>query len=271
MSENKEPIKENNKSELLEQLASDETLEITIKKDSNEVILRNPKDNRVVRLKANFEDAFEEKIEEDSGDGQPLTPEQFEDGLRRIDSLGLAFTVDLYPGIVAKNESSPDLIDADELEDIKNKYPILPREIGFVAHSILTGRTDTLDLIGGSESFERKSQIVKELVLTEHYKADFFFQHSLKVPFFESIDWEVNFKTHERGVKGVVNIPHALLMLTFHNPNPRLGHLDAHQNVTVAVNRDLVDKLLATLAEVRTALDESFKIADFLESAKFKE
>lgn len=267
MAETKELTKESNEGKLLEQSTSDETLKITVKKDSDEVILRNPEDERVVKLKTDFEDAIKEILEEQEDD-EPLTPEQFEDGLRRIDALGLTFTVDLYPSIVAKNESSSDLIDTNELEDIRKKYPMLPREVGFIAHSTLTGSEDALEYFGGKESFERKSQIVKEIVLTQECKSDFFFKHALKVPFFESIDWEVNFKTHEKGVKGVVYVPYALLMLTFHNPNPRIGQLDAHQNVTVAVNRDLLDKMLATLTDVRTALNESQKITGLLNNTE---
>ncbi len=136
MPEIEDTIKENsNETALLEQLASDETLEITIRKGTNEVILRNPKDNRIVKLKANFEDAIEEKLEEfedEDEDISPLTPEEFEDGLRKLDALGLTFSVDLLPSIVAKNESSPELINANEFESLQEKYPALPREVGFV-------------------------------------------------------------------------------------------------------------------------------------------
>lgn len=268
MPEIKDTTKEkNSESQLLEQLASDETLEITIRKATNEVILRNPKDNRIVKLKANFEDAIEEKLEEFEDEDEnilPLTPEEFEDGVRKLDMLGLTFSVDLFPSIVAKNESSPELIDASEFESLQEKYPALPREVGFVAHNTLTGREDALDLLGGKENFEKKSKIIRELVLTDEYKADFFFKHALKVPYFESIDWEVILKTHEKGVNGVVSIPYALLMLTFHNTNPKVGQLDAHQNFTVAVNRDLIDKMLATFADVRAALEESYKMRDIL-------
>ena len=104
--------------------------------------------------------------------------------------------------------------------------------------------------------------------MTDEYRADFFFKHALKVPYFESIDWEVILKTHEKGVNGVVSIPYALLMLTFHNTNPKVGQLDAHQNFTVAVNRDLIDKMLATFTEVRAALEESYKMRDILSKTK---
>ena len=251
---------------MLNQLVTDETLEITIKRGTNEVVLRNPKDNRIVKLKANFEEAIEEKLESEDEDEEipPLTPEEFEDGLRRIDLLGLTFSVDLFPSLVAKDEASPELIDSTEFESIRDKYPGLPREVGFVAHNTLTGRKDGVSWLGGNESYERKSQIVKELVLTEEYQTSFFFAHALKVPYFESIDWEVVLKTHEKGVIGSVSIPYALLMLTFHNTNPKLGDLDKHQNITVAINRDLIDKMLATLTELRSALEESYKLRDIL-------
>lgn len=137
---------------------SEETLQITINRNTNEAILTNPKDNRIIKLKANFEDAIEEKLEEiedDKDEIPPLTPEQFEDGLTRLDALGLTFSVDLFPSIIPKNESSADIIDADEFENLQEEYPTLPREVGFVAHNIMTGATRALELLGGSSSFEK--------------------------------------------------------------------------------------------------------------------
>lgn len=242
---------------------SEETLEITINKATKEATLRNPKDNRIIKLKANFENAVEE-IEGEDDEIRPLTPAQFEDGIKRLDALGLTFSVDLFPSIKSKNESSPDIIDAEEFEDIQDSYPILPREVGLVAHNTITGNLHGLDLLGGREFFESKSEIVQRLVLTDKYREDFFFQHALKVPYFESIDWEINLKTHENGVKNNVSVPYALLMLSFHNTNPKLGRLDVHQNITVAANRELLEKLLVSLTEAKIALDESEKLREML-------
>lgn len=262
----------NNESEeisVLENLVNDseETLEITINKATKEATLRNPKDNRIIKLKANFEDAVEE-IEDDDEEIKPLTPEQFQDGLERLDKLGLTFSVDLSPSLKPKDESSPDIIDAEEFEDIQNKYPILPREVGLVAHNTITGNSHGIDLLGGQEFFEKKSEIVERLILTDKYREDFFFQHALKVPYFESIDWEINLKTHEKGVKNNISVPYALLMLSFHNTNPKLGRLDVHQNITVAANRTLIEKLLVNLTEAKLALEESERMREILNKAK---
>jgi hypothetical protein len=246
---------------------SEETLEITINKATKEATLRNPKDNRVIKLKASFEDAVEE-IEDEDEDVQPLTPEQFEDGIKRLDALGLTFSVDLFPSLKPKDESSPDIIDAEEYQNIQDSYPILPREVGLAAHNTITGNSHGIDLLGGREFFERKSEIVERLILTDKYREDFFFQHALKVPYFESIDWEINLKTHENGVKSNVSVPYALLMLSFHNTNPKLGRLDVHQNITVAANRALIEKLLVSLTEAKLALEESEKMREILRKVK---
>lgn len=247
---------------------SEETLEIIINKTTKEATLRNLKDNRIIKLKASFTDAIEEKLEEIEDSEEeilPLTPAEFEEGIVRLKKLGLTFSVDLFPSIISKSE---DLIDADEFEKIRNEFPALPREVGLVAHNTLTGTQRGLEMLGGLDNFEEKSRIVRKLVLTAEYEADFFFKHALKIPYFESIDWEVILKTHENGVKGVVSVPYALLMLTFHNTNPKFGDLDVHQNMTVAANRDLIDKMLATLTEVRAALEDSYKMRDILSKAK---
>jgi hypothetical protein len=263
MPEANELITKNDQDEILEQINSDETLEITIRKGTNEVVIRNPKDNRIVRLRANIEDSLQEQLDDDENEIQPLTPEEFEKALREVDMLGLTFTPELYPSVITKDESSS-VVNGEDLERLEEKYPDLPKEVGIVVFNTLTSSTFGLEFIGGSEYFERKSKIIKEILINNSFRDEFFFRHSLKVPYFESIDWEVILKTHERGVEGIVGVPYALLMLTFHNTNPKIGKFDIHQNVTVAVDRYLIDKLLATLSKVRASLDESEKMRDRL-------
>ena len=260
MSETKELTKEGNQDK-----ASDGKLEIIVNKDANEVSIRNLSGYNVVKLKS----AIQELIEERGGDENipPLTPEDFEIALQEVDAAGLTFTPELFPSVVAKRGNS-EIIDPEKLEDLEEKYPYLPREVGLVIYNILTSSNSGLDSVGGIENFERKSEIVKRLLITNEFRDEFFFRHALKVPYFESIDWEVVLKTHERGVEGIVGIPYALLMLTFHNTNNKVDKLDIHQNVTVAVNKYLIDKLLAALTKVRDSLEESDKLRDILDKTK---
>ena len=98
----------------------------------------------------------------------------------------------------------------------------------------------------------------RDFIIDDEFKAEFFFKHALKVPLLESVDWEVVIKTHERGVKEGISFPYALMMLTLHDTNSRAGN--EHQNIAVAVNRQLIDKLLGVLTDVRAALESSSKI-----------
>jgi hypothetical protein len=59
-------------------------------------------------------------------------------------------------------------------------------------------------------------------------------------------------------------IGYALLLLTFHNPNPKVGKIDEHQNVTVAVDLPLVNRLLATLQNVKAALENTKELTELL-------
>ena len=270
MSDTKELATENTQNTVFEPVSSDvEKLEITIRNDTNEVILRNPKDGRVVRLQAELAEAIKERIEEEEEEeDKPLTPEEFEEALRKIDALGFKFTAELFPSIVSKDETANEIV-SDELEELEEKYPTLLRELGIVIYNVLTDESRVgIDSIGGLESFEKKAQIVRQVVITDDFRKEFFFKNSLKVPYLESIDWEVILKTHERGVNGIVNVPYALLMLTFHNTNPRVGRLDIHKNITTAVNLAIIEKMLATLTKVKVSLEASEKMRDILNNDK---
>ena len=244
--------------------SSSETLQITVNRATNEAILQNPKDGRIIKLKADFVESLDEKLEleEKGDDSEPLSPEDFEKGINRLMELGLTFSVDLFPIITAKNEDSAEIFSSDKFEALQKEFPGLPREVGLTAHNTITGNSHGLNILGGKESYEKKSKIVRELVINSEYKEKFFFQHALKVPYIDTIDWEIVLKMQERGVKDSLSIPYALLMFTLHNPNPRHGQLDAYQNFTAAVNLDLIDKTLATFTEIRAALTKSYKIQE---------
>lgn len=205
--------------------------------------------------------------QEDDDVAPPLAPEEFEKALQEVDALGLTFTPELYPDVIAKRGNS-EVVDRDKIESLERKYPELPREVGLVIYNTLASQKIGLEIVGGLENFEKKSEIVKRLLITNELRDEFYFRNAIKVPYFESIDWEVVLKTHERGVNGTINVPYALLLLTFHNTNSRIGKLDEHQNVTVAVNQQLVDKLIDVLGKIKNSLEESEKLRDILSSAK---
>ena len=253
MAENED---QNPETSLLSKLPSDETLEITILRETNEIVLRNPKDDKVVRFKANFEDKHPESAENENPP-TPLTSEEFMDGITRLTKLGFTLSPSFSPSVVRKtggNES----IDEVEFLKLQEDYPRLPFEAGLVIFNTLTGGDEGIESLGGTKSLEKKSQTVRDFIIDDEFKAEFFFKHALKVPLLESVDWEVVIKTHERGVKEGISFPYALMMLTLHDTNSRAGN--EHQNIAVAVNRQLIDKLLGVLTDVRAALESSSKI-----------
>jgi hypothetical protein len=247
-------------SELLNELESQESvekLEILIRRDEEEIILRNPKDGKVVKLTGRVysdESSKEEESEEDDAPPVPLTPEEFEDGIRQLDAIGLTFDVDLLPRVLAKDETVD--INPEVFDKIQRTFPSLPSEVGLVAHNTMTGTRFGIERLGGNEAFEKKSEIVQALLITDLYREQFFFRHALKLPYLESIDWEITIRKREKGVKSALSVPYAMLMLTLRdgNQSPDL----AQRSFTVAVSRDLIDKHLAVLTEARTALDETF-------------
>lgn len=239
----------------------DETYEVTLNKSNEQLTIKDPSSGRVVTLRARVEEP-EEEVKE--ADVEPLSPDEFRAALRKLDELGLTWTSDTIPRITAKEGASEEALLSEEFEQIQAQYPGLPRELGATIYHALTGSSPHESIVGSKEDLEKKVATVRELIITSEYRSDFFFKHALKIPYFEAIDWEVIFKTHERNVQGMPGVAYALLMLTFHNPNPRVGKLDQHQNVTVAANLSLVDKLIAILIDVKTALEDAKQLTDEL-------
>lgn len=251
--------KELTASQLIEDLESEEKLEITIRKASNEIILRNPRDGKVVRLTGTFGSETDEP--EDEGPHPvppPLTPEAFEVGMRRLHAIGFTFDADLLPNVVARDDKVD--INPEAFMELQSEFPQLPGEVGLVAHNTLTGNRHGLERLGGAASFEKKSSIVQEMLINDAYREQFFFRHALKLPSLELIDWEITMRMREKGVKGSVNVPYAVLQLSLRNKHHLTG-ARSDRSYSVAVSRELIDKHLAALSEARTALDKVFQAA----------
>ena len=120
----------------------------------------------------------------------------------------------------------------------------------------------------GAKDADEKAQIARDLVinLRRGFTSEFFFKYAIKVPYFVDLDWEVVIKTYERNVRSMPRIPYALLSLVFrHSISPRLGlDIDAgeRQTLTVAVDENLIEKLIASLAEAKVALQRAGELAE---------
>jgi len=241
--------------------SGDESVEVTVNKSTKEISLKDPATGRLVTLKANVIEDEEEKF-------TPLTPDEFRNALEKLSALGLTWTADRIPRVVAKNPEAEDAFLSDEFKHLQRAYPNLPRELSAVVYHALTGSPVYYEVVGNEEGLKEKLSAVRDLLITSAYRSEFFFKYALKVPYFEDIDWEVVFKTHERNVEGIPASAYALLLLTFHNTNANVT-ADRHQNLSVAVDLKMVEKLIRLLVDIRTGLEDAQKLADmFYERSK---
>src|SRR6185436_5604569 len=78
----------------------DESYEVTVKKATNEIVIKDPTSGQIVRLRG----TLDVEDDEDDEDPRPLTPVQFRTALQQVDSLGLTWTADSVPVIKAKED-----------------------------------------------------------------------------------------------------------------------------------------------------------------------
>jgi hypothetical protein len=226
--------------------------ELIVNKATNEITLKDSA-GHAFTLKATV---IEESDEEE--EIPPLTPEQFRDALQRIDALGLTWTADQIPRVKAKEPTKEEALLGDEFERIQQEYPTLPPELSVAVTYALTGSSRLMSEVGGADFLKQKAEIAEEIVTTSEYRSEFFFKHSLKVPYLSSIDWEVVFKLEERNVKDVPGVSYALLTLLFHDPT---AEGNKHRTTTVALDAILVNKLIASLTEVKDALERGNRLS----------
>ena len=205
----------------------------------------------------------------------PLSPDDFRSVLQRLNEMGLTWSADVPPLLRPKDprllEGDPILegIAVKELTEIRDKYPNFPDELGQVICHALTGSDVMGSLIGNAEDVARKVQIVRELLIDErpNFSAEFFFKYAIKVPYFVDLDWEVVIKAIERNVKGMPLVPYALLSLVFRQsmaPRWLVGNnmeADERESITVAADAVLIERLITSLTQVKTALTKAAEIS----------
>lgn len=236
-----------------------EEIKVTVNKATKEFTIKDLTTGKVITLKANVTEEEDEEEDEDSDEDEyePLSPEAFRDALKRVDDLGLTWSADRALHVKPKQPELEDALYSEDFSKIQAQYPSLPRELTAVVFHALTGKDAPESVVGSDADLEKKIAAVRDFIITIEFRSEFFFKHAIKVPYFESVDWEVVVKTSEKNVKDMPGTAYALLLLTFHNTNPTVGRLDEHQNITVAVDINLVNKLIRTFVDIKTALEDS--------------
>lgn len=240
-------------------------IELILNKKTGNIIFKSP-DGQTFNAKATIIDD-EEEGETKVTDAPPLTPEQFREALQRFSDLSLTWTADTPPRVKPASKEGDSVLLSTEFDAFQREYPKLPREVGSIAYHYITGSECTADVAGDAETLRKKIEIAKEFFLNEEYRAEFFFKHAIKVPYFSEIDWEVVIKAAEKNVTTFAGVAYALLSLHLDSPD---GSKSKNQTLTVAVNTAIVDKLMATLKDVRDALEGIKKLTGTLYVAREK-
>jgi hypothetical protein len=260
-------VSENNLQATLEGKVSENSAEqdqfeeftVKVNRETNEIILKDPRTGKETPIKAKLET----ETEEETGRTKPLTVDQFREVWERLDKLGITWTTDVPPLPEFRKGFEQGTDFGERYRELQKQFPTFPRELGTVIlHKLLHAA------VGGE--VDQKAEIIRDL-LTQKYRSEFFFKYAIKVPYFEDIDWEVVIKAYERACHGMPKIAYALLMLTFRDPvDTTLSVEDAANEyrepefITVAVNEDLIDNLIAKLSLIRMALAKAQGVADSL-------
>jgi hypothetical protein len=195
----------------------------------------------------------------------PLTVEEFKDVLEKAKSLGIVWTPEIPPRIKFEKQESEEI--SQELMGLMRLFPNFPLELASVIYYVLTG--NSIFNSGSKELRDQKAEIVRELgIIDDKYRSEFFFRHATKVPYFSDVDWEVVIKEYERGVEGTPSVSYALLSLRLDTPRGAIE--STTRTITVAVNQQLTEELIATLTDVLHALQKSKVAAATLDEAKAK-
>jgi hypothetical protein len=191
----------------------------------------------------------------------PLTAEEFRRAWEQLRALGITWTADILPVPSFLEGHNRDETFWKQYTELQKQFPTFPRELATVIMHGLVAPQPGTDL-------DEKLNVIRSELFTHDYRADFFFKYAIKVPYLEDLDWEVVIKAHERGVNAMPRIAYALLRLNFRTPDFRNiideDALEGYREpdlLTVAVNEELIDKLIERLIEVRRALDKTQKLA----------
>lgn len=265
----KEAAEETDKSDSAPVNEGAERFEVILNKNTNELIIKESSGRTFVIEPKLIE--TKKKQRESEGEIKPLTPEEFKSVFEKLDALGITWTTDIPPAPTFKEDFMPSSSFVEEYPEIQKAYPRFPRELSSVILYALAGRTLPNPTVGNDEEIQQKIDSVGRL-LTQEYRSEFFFKYAIKVPSFESIDWEVVIKTFERGIITIMpKTAYALLNLTLRHPIDTTLSIQRGANeyrapefITVAVNEKSVENLMGALIDVKDALEKAQKMAGSL-------
>lgn len=200
------------------------------------------------------EEAYSERT------GARLSVEDIQSILRHLKSIGLTWTPENPPALEVIDEDSTEEISA-ALSDLAKQYPTFYEELTAIMSYVLFGTAPASYIFTDAEDLERKATVIREHVLSPEFIDEYFFIHSVKVPIFKALDWEVVVKTAEKGVKKVPGNSYALVSLVLQYPSASSKEAEG---ITLAMDDKRVSALIQSLSDIQRSLGEGRQAADRL-------
>jgi hypothetical protein len=182
---------------------------------------------------------------------EPISPAQFKEALEALRHAG--WTFDESARLRLLEDVPEGAEDRQVLDELRTRYPYLPREVAELLLSHLTGNKADQAIVGPAEYLRQKQEVVQRLVVTEELRERFYLRHCGKVPRYKAIDWEVVIKAVERGHKGAPNYPYALV--TLDAVAEVHGHHE-HKTLTFSIGLHGLRGLITELTELQQHLEE---------------
>lgn len=236
--------------------------EFIINKKTGEMTIIDPSGKKIA-MKATIIEEDDEDDDDEQIPVEPLTVVEFKDALGQLESLGLTWSADSPPAVIPKDSESENSLGKEAFFLLQQEYPQLPREVSLTVTYVLTGNESFAEYVGGIDRLRKKAEIVKQSIITTDYRSEFFFKHSIKVPYLSDIDWEVVLKFSERSVAGCPAVSYGLLSLLLREPST-FGKTPHRRIVTVAVDEATIDRYITMFENIKESLQASRQITDNL-------
>lgn len=242
-----------------------DSITMSFNKATNEFLIKDPSGQTfALELKKAEPVQREVRKREAEVERKPLNADEFRSALEEMRKLGLTWSADFPPVPIFIDDDSRSQFSREGYSRLQQEYPTLPREIGALLFHELVGANVSESIVGTEEEIKGKVAVLNEKLFSKEFRSDFFFKFATKVPYFETIDWEVVIKAYEKGVKKMPKTPYVLLNIILRNPpdvtKPIWEAVEEEREpdyITVAANEHLLETLIDTLVEAHQALGQA--------------
>lgn len=182
---------------------------------------------------------------------KPTTPDELRSILQEVDRLGWEWTTDDPPALTAKSESKT----PQPFEDLAKKYPTVPGELAELIKYVLWGWLPSRQLVGHPSDLPAKASVVSEIVLSEDYRSEFFFEHATRLRRFHDLDWEIVVKTAERNINRFPGAAYAHLSLETKETQPDFE--ERTESLLFAADARALRRMIALLQDALKGLERA--------------